>query len=65
MRVRAVLMTATGGPGVLKLAEIPEPAAPTGHDVRVRLRAAGVNPIDANLARKPQRLRTGRSSPAR
>ena len=49
MRVRAVIMTATGGPDVLKLAEVPEPEAPSGHGVRVRLRAAGVNPVDGKL----------------
>ena len=49
MRVRAVLMTATGGPDVLKVTQIPEPGPPTGHDVRVRLRAAGVNPVDGKL----------------
>jgi NADPH2:quinone reductase len=49
MRVRAVIMTATGGPGVLKLTEVPEPEAPSGHGVRVRLRAAGVNPVDGKL----------------
>jgi NADPH2:quinone reductase len=49
MRVRAVIMTATGGPDVLTLAEVPEPEAPSGHGVRVRLRAAGVNPVDCKL----------------
>jgi len=47
--MRAVLMTAVGDPGVLKLAEVPEPGAPAGHEVRVRLRAAGVNPVDCKL----------------
>ncbi len=47
--MRAVLMTATGGPDVLKLAQVPEPEVPRGHDVLVRLRAAGVNPIDCKL----------------
>jgi NADPH2:quinone reductase len=47
--VRAVLMTATGGPDVLTLAEVPEPQIAGPHDVRVRLRAAGINPVDAKL----------------
>jgi NADPH:quinone reductase len=47
--MRAVLMTATGGPEVLKLAERPEPEITGARDVRVRLRAAGINPIDYKL----------------
>lgn len=44
--MRAVLMTAVGGPEVLELAELPEPEISGEHDVRVRLRAAGINPVD-------------------
>ncbi len=47
--MRAVLMTAAGGPEVLKLFEVPEPQIAGDHDVRVRLRAAGINPIDYKL----------------
>jgi NADPH:quinone reductase-like Zn-dependent oxidoreductase len=47
--MRAVLMTAAGGPEVLKLAEVPESEITGGHDVRVRLRAAGINPVDYKL----------------
>jgi NADPH:quinone reductase len=47
--MRAVLMRAVGGPGVLELAELPEPEIAEEHDVRVRLRAAGVNPVDYKL----------------
>jgi NADPH:quinone reductase len=47
--MRAVLMTAAGGPEVLKLAELPEPEITEDHDVRVRLRAAGINPVDYKL----------------
>ena len=47
--MRAVLMTAAGGPEVLKLAELPEPEITGGRDVRVRLRAAGINPVDYKL----------------
>ena len=47
--MRAVLMTATGGPDVLELAEVPDPEITAEHDVLVRLRAAGVNPIDTKL----------------
>jgi NADPH:quinone reductase-like Zn-dependent oxidoreductase len=47
--VRAVLMTAVGGPEVLKLANAPEPDITGPHDVRVLLRAAGINPVDYKL----------------
>jgi NADPH2:quinone reductase len=47
--MRALLMTATGGPEVLELGELPEPEVAGEHDVRVRLRAAGINPVDYKL----------------
>jgi NADPH2:quinone reductase len=42
-------MTAIGGPEVLKLAEVPDPEITGDHDVLVRLRAAGINPVDYKL----------------
>jgi NADPH2:quinone reductase len=47
--MRAILMTAVGGPEVLKLEDLPEPQITSEHDVLVRLRAAGVNPLGAQL----------------
>src|ERR1700691_1485290 len=47
--MRAILMTAVGGPEVLKLADLPEPEIAGEHDVLVRLRAAGINPVDTKL----------------
>ncbi len=47
--MRAVLMTAVGGPEVLKIAEVPEPEVTGERDVRVRLEAAGINPVDCKL----------------
>jgi NADPH2:quinone reductase len=47
--MRAVVMTAAGGPEVLQLVDRPEPEITGAHDVRVRLRAAGINPVDAKL----------------
>jgi NADPH:quinone reductase-like Zn-dependent oxidoreductase len=44
--MRAVLMTAAGGPEVLKLADVEEPEITGPRDVRVRLRAAGINPVE-------------------
>jgi NADPH:quinone reductase len=42
-------MTAVGEPEVLELGELPEPEISGEHDVRVRLRAAGLNPVDYKL----------------
>lgn len=47
--MKAILMTATGGPDVLKLADIPMPELPSADHVRVKLRAAGINPLDTKL----------------
>jgi len=47
--MRAVLMTAVGGPEVLQLADLPEPQLTGERDVTVRVRAAGVNPVDYKL----------------
>lgn len=43
--MRAISFEAFGGPEVLQVVEIPRPD-PTGTQVRVAVRAAGVNPID-------------------
>jgi NADPH:quinone reductase len=47
--MRAMLMTAVGGPEVLQPAELPDPQLTSEHDVRVRLHAAGINPVDYKL----------------
>ena len=47
--MRAVLMTAVGGPEVLQVAELPEPEIMGERDVKVRLLAAGINPVDYKL----------------
>ena len=47
--MRAVLMMAVGGPEVLEVAEVPEPEVVDARGVRVRLRAAGINPVDYKL----------------
>src|ERR1700691_2003432 len=44
-----MLMTAVGGPEVLQLVDRPAPEIVGEHDVRVRLRAAGINPVDYKL----------------
>ncbi|MEW6764505.1 MAG: zinc-dependent alcohol dehydrogenase family protein [Pseudomonadota bacterium] len=47
--MRAMLMTTAGGPEVLRLEDIPEPKLQRSTQVKVRLRAAGVNPLDTKL----------------
>lgn len=47
--MKAVLMTAVGGPYVLRLQEIPEPKLQSANQLKVRLKAAGVNPVDTKL----------------
>ncbi|NJN13242.1 MAG: alcohol dehydrogenase, partial [Richelia sp. RM1_1_1] len=44
--MKAVLMTAPGKPEVLQLREMPNPLPPQNTELLVRLKAAGVNPID-------------------
>lgn len=56
----AICMTRTGGPEVLEARELPVPELPGPQHVRVRLHAAGVNPIDTKLRKNgtyyPDRL---------
>ncbi len=51
--MKAILMTAPGGPDMLQLRDIPKPELPSAHHLRVKLAAAGVNPIDTKLRAKP------------
>jgi NADPH:quinone reductase-like Zn-dependent oxidoreductase len=50
---RAVIYQTFGGPEVLELREIPEPHAGAG-EVRVRVAAASLNPMDSILAAVPE-----------
>ncbi|WP_410593182.1 NADP-dependent oxidoreductase [Amycolatopsis sp. lyj-23] len=50
---RAVVYEKFGGPEVLDLREVPEPHAGPG-EVRVRVTAAGLNPMDWGLAARPE-----------
>ncbi len=47
--MKAILMTGIGKPAVLKLQDLPTPAIKSPGEVLVRLKAAGVNPIDTKL----------------
>ncbi len=51
--MKAIVMTAPGGPEVLQLEERPVPRLERDTDVLVRLKAAGVNPIDTKLRTRP------------
>ena len=50
---RAVICERFGGPEVLELQEVPEPHAGPG-EVRVRVAAAGLNPMDWGIAARPE-----------
>ncbi|PKM45290.1 MAG: alcohol dehydrogenase [Gammaproteobacteria bacterium HGW-Gammaproteobacteria-1] len=50
--MKAILMTAPGGPDVLQYTDIPVPSLSGAHDMLVRLKAAGVNPVDTKLRGK-------------
>jgi NADPH2:quinone reductase len=57
--MKAIRVSSFGGPEVMKVEEVPDPQAGAG-EVVVRIRAAGVNPVDAYMrsggygARNPQ-----------
>lgn len=51
--MKAVLMTAAGGPDVLALYDVDKPELPSPNHMRIKLAAAGVNPLDAKLRAKP------------
>lgn len=51
--MRAVIYETFGGPEVLELREVPEPHAGPG-EVRVRVTAAGLNPMDWGIAAQPE-----------
>jgi len=47
--MKAIVFETPGSPSVLRLQDIPAPTIQTETDVLVRLRAAGINPIDTKL----------------
>lgn len=49
--MKAILMTQTGLPDLLELRDIDEPAITEPSQIKVRLRAAGVNPVDTKIRR--------------
>jgi NADPH:quinone reductase len=49
--MKAIVMTATGGPDVLDYRDIPEPLITKPTQIKVKLGAAGVNPVDTKIRR--------------
>ena len=49
--MKAIMMTAIGNPDVLELQDIDEPEISTATQIKVRLKAAGVNPVDTKIRR--------------
>lgn len=47
--MKAMVMTASGGPEVLQLQDLPTPIIHRPEQVLVRIKAAGINPVDAKL----------------
>ncbi|MEJ2345309.1 MAG: zinc-dependent alcohol dehydrogenase family protein [Gammaproteobacteria bacterium] len=47
--MKAVVMKQPGGPEVLEVQELAVPTPSAAREIRVRLKAAGVNPVDAKL----------------
>lgn len=50
--MKAVLMTAAGSPQVLQIGDIPKPVIQEPTQLLVRLKAAGINPIDTKLRKR-------------
>ena len=51
--MRAILMSAAGPSEVLQMRNIPLPPLPSSQHIRVKLAAAGINPVDTKLRSKP------------
>lgn len=47
--MQAVVMSVAGGPEVLKLGEVPRPELESDTQILVRIKAAGINPVDTKL----------------
>lgn len=50
--MKAVLMTTPGNPEVLQLQATPEPTIQTPTQILIKIKAAGINPIDTKLRRR-------------
>jgi NADPH2:quinone reductase len=54
--MKVIQVVEPGGPETLQLQEVPVPEITSGTGVLVRLKAAGINPIDAKIREQPQRF---------
>ncbi|MDH5487453.1 MAG: zinc-dependent alcohol dehydrogenase family protein [Gammaproteobacteria bacterium] len=52
--MKAIVMTTPGGPEVLQLQDLPEPKLTRATDMLVRVKAAGVNPVDTKMRANPK-----------
>jgi len=52
--MKAIVMTTPGGPEVLQLQDLPEPKLVRDTDMLVRVKAAGVNPVDTKMRANPK-----------
>lgn len=50
--MKAILLTGLGDPDVLQLAEVAEPTIDRPTQIKVRIKAAGVNPVDTKLRKR-------------
>ncbi len=50
--MKAILMTKAGTPDVLTLSDVPQPTIKTPTEILVKLKAAGINPIDTKLRKR-------------
>jgi NADPH2:quinone reductase len=51
--MKAIVMTTPGGPEVLKFQDLPDPVLTQDTDILVRVKAAGINPVDTKMRAKP------------
>lgn len=56
--MRAICFTGVGGPEVVRVAEVPDPPAPSRDQLLVRVRASSINGTDLGLRRGGMRLLT-------
>ncbi|MCR4346111.1 MAG: zinc-dependent alcohol dehydrogenase family protein [Sulfuricaulis sp.] len=52
--MKAIVMKSPGGPEVLQLQDLPEPKLTRNTDMLVRVKAAGVNPVDTKMRANPK-----------
>ncbi|MHB8742271.1 MAG: zinc-dependent alcohol dehydrogenase family protein [Sulfuricaulis sp.] len=51
--MKAIVTTTPGGPEVLKLQDLPDPELRLDTDILVRVKAAGINPVDLKMRTNP------------